>query len=380
MIGKPSELIYKVLLCIVTLDAALYSTTISETIKGPLHQLCLAGTLLLAVVCMLVRRYTTKQFIISMSVLAFGIISYVISGNTDIFISVLIVMLAWKVDINDILKTIFCVRLSAFIFTVVMSLAGILEIGTIALSSADKGVMFGYGHANTFAGNAGILIFLMFAIYRKNLKRIHFTIALMADFLIFYFSRSRTSLILLTALIIMVAFCLKKKRAEVIFKIGKIFLPILLIFVLGLVFLRAKGMCPRFIDIADWLLNGRILLAVMNLTYYPITLLGQRVDLSTIAAHHTYYALDNGYIYVLIHYGIVGLFVICGLAQKAILECIYKKDAVLCVISMLILCWMVYEGMMISATSNFTLLFSVALINVNNIRFQKCKRRKLNDT
>ena len=139
-------------------------------------------------------------------------------------------------------------------------------------------------------------------------------------------------------------------------------------------------MCPRFIDIADWLLNGRILLAVMNLTYYPITLLGQRVDLSTIAAHHTYYALDNGYIYVLIHYGIVGLFVICGLAQKAILECIYKKDAVLCVISMLILCWMVYEGMMISATSNFTLLFSVALINVNNMGFQKCKRRKLNDT
>ena len=80
------------------------------------------------------------------------------------------------------------------------SLVGVLKKGSIALTSADKGVLFGYGHANTFAGSAGILIFLMFAICRNNLKTIHFVIAVIADLLIFYFSRARTSLLLMTAL------------------------------------------------------------------------------------------------------------------------------------------------------------------------------------
>ncbi len=57
-----------------------------------------------------------------------------------------------------------------FISVVLLSLVGVLKKGSIALTSADKGVLFGYGHANTFAGSAGILIFLMFAICRNNLK------------------------------------------------------------------------------------------------------------------------------------------------------------------------------------------------------------------
>ena len=44
------------------------------------------------------------------------------------------------------------------------------------------------------------------------------------------------------------------------------------------------------------------------------------------------------------------------------MRCTKIEDAVLCLISILIVCWMAYEGMMVSATSNFSLLFSVAAL------------------
>lgn len=69
---------------------------------------------------------------------------------------------------------------------ILLSLIGVLDSGTIATSSADKGVLLGYGHANTFAGSAGILIFLMFALHRNRIKSIHYFIAIIADVLIFY--------------------------------------------------------------------------------------------------------------------------------------------------------------------------------------------------
>ncbi len=87
------------------------------------------------------------------------------------FASILLVVLAWKLNIDDILKMIFSIRFVVFISVVLLSLVGVLKKGSIALTSADKGVLFGYGHANTFAGSAGILIFLMFAICRNNLKK-----------------------------------------------------------------------------------------------------------------------------------------------------------------------------------------------------------------
>ena len=46
----------------------------------------------------------------------------------------------------------------------------------------------------------------------------------------------------------------------------------------------------------------------------------------------------------------------------------YQKDVVLVTICILILFWMVYEGMMVSATSNFTLLFASTLIGTERLK------------
>ena len=158
-----SSLLYELLLCFLTIDAAIYNTIISDALKEPFHQICLMIVLCLAVLCLFSKEYTRTFLIGNIVILLFALLSYGISGNTDIFTSILLVMLAWKIDINSILKTIFNIRIVVFVGAVALSIIGVLDAGSIVTSSADKGVLLGYGHANTFAGN--VLGLSTFAVY-----------------------------------------------------------------------------------------------------------------------------------------------------------------------------------------------------------------------
>ena len=201
---KISELLYKLLLSLLILDAALYNTILDNSFKDTFHEVSLMIVLMLAVLCIIYKKYTRKFLFFNIAILVFALVSYRISGNSDIFTSILLVMLAWKMDLDDILKIIFSIRFWAFCLVVLLSLIGVVDSGTIATSSANKGILLGYGHANTFAGSAGILVFLMFAINRKRIKNIHYFIAIIADVLIFYLSKSRTSLLLITLTILLI--------------------------------------------------------------------------------------------------------------------------------------------------------------------------------
>lgn len=372
MIVKQSDFLYRFLLMLLTVDAALYNTTITEDIKQPIHDICIFIGLATAFLCIAFKKYTSKILIFHIALFLFAIVSYIISGNSDILMSILLVMLAWKMNIDNILCEVFEIRFIVFACVIMLAFIGILDKGVIADISANKGVMLGYGHANTFAGAAGILIFLMFAINRRNIRNIHIFIAIIADILVFYFSRSRTALLLITFAIIFVWLHKHSDRfSSGIRRISLYVLPVLLIVLFVLIKLRTESILPRFVDIVDWLMNGRILLASMNLRYYPITVLGQKVDLTIIASQNKYFALDNGYTYILIHYGIVGLAIITGLQELAVYRCKRANDTVLCILCVLIMVWLMYEGMMVSATSNFTLLFATAFLknNTNNNRY-----------
>lgn len=369
MIVKLPNFLYRNLLMLLTIDAALFNTTISDGVKQPIHDFCLYAGIVLALLCIISKKYNYKILILNIILFVFAIVSYRVSGNSDILMSILLVALAWKMDVDEILNEIFEIRLAVFIFTILLALIGILDTGVIADVSADKGVMLGYGHANTFAGSAGILILLMFAINRRKIKKSHICIATLADIITFYFSRSRTALFLITFAIILILICEFSKKFSInVREISLYVLPALLIILFTLIKLRTGNILPRFVNAVDWLMNGRILLASMNLHYYPITVLGQKVNTEIIASQNQYYALDNGYTYILIHYGIMGLAVITGLQEFAAYRCKKNGDNVLCIVCIIIMFWLMYEGMMISATSNFTLLFATAILNKDKFR------------
>ena len=76
---------------------------INEVFKDSLHSCCLVVTIAFSILCILVRRYSIKELLAHVSILLLAVMSYIISGNTDMFASILLVVLAWKLNIDDIL-------------------------------------------------------------------------------------------------------------------------------------------------------------------------------------------------------------------------------------------------------------------------------------
>lgn len=378
--SNTNTIFYEVMIALATLDAVYSNTVLPEIIKNIIHNSFLLGFLLFSILHITQKKFKYNPFLLTVFLFVAGIYSYYISGNTDFIISLVLIILVDKIDVDKILKIIFELRCFAFFSVIGLSLLGILEKGAIAENSAEKGVLFGFGHANIFAGNAGIIILLMLAVKRKKLSDIHLLGAFFAEIIIFYFSRARISILLIPLTIVLILLCRIKNFKIMWLKKGKYIFPVLLSLNYLLIAFKSLGIGTKIIDVIDILFNGRIMLAAMNLAYYPITIFGQKVDLSIIAKENQYYALDNGYTYLLIYYGIVGVGIYIYLLQKSFLECCKNKDIVLSIITVIFMMWLVYEGMMLSATSNFTLLFAFGQWKKNRSMITKNNREEYNDT
>ena len=85
------EFAYKCILFLLIIDAAIYNTTVNEVFKDSLHSFCLVGTIAFSILCILVRRYSIKELLAHVGILLLAVMSYIISGNTDMFASILLV-------------------------------------------------------------------------------------------------------------------------------------------------------------------------------------------------------------------------------------------------------------------------------------------------
>lgn len=358
-----NRLCYELVIIAATIDVAFSNTTVS--FYSDIHSVLLGIVLAFSVLCILTKKYSVIFLFMNMLVLLFGVFSYQISGNTDLMVSLLLIMLIHKIDVDTVLNLIYRIRLVIFAGVVTASIIGILPIGNLFAFSSEKGILLGYGHSNTFAGNAGILILLMLAVNRHNLKKYHYLIALIADGMIYFVSHARVSLVIIP-LVLFSYLCKKEVSKRRVLKGVKYVFPLALIVNFGLIAMKILQKASGITELADTLMNGRVTLAAMNLMYYPVTLLGQRVDISVIASQNLYYALDNGYTYLLIHYGLIGLCIFSTLFQLAMISCQKKEDIVLCSIVTVFIIWSMYEGMMISASSNFTLLFAIGSLHIRN--------------
>lgn len=369
-----NELSYKLIAICATIDSALTQTVIASDLKKQLHIFFLVVIIICAITNIIVKKYELKEFLFICLVLIFGIYSYKVSTNTDLFLTLVSVMLIVNVNIDEVLIIIYRIRTLFFVGTIMASIFGLLPIGELVSESGEKGVLFGYSHANTFAGTAGIIILLMITVNRNKLRKRHIIIAAIIELLVYYFSRARISIVLIALMIALIMLCNKQLCRDKFLKLEGIFFPGIMVLSFGLIGIKILGVAKNVTGIADYLTNGRITLAAMHLLTYPITLLGQNIDISIVASQNSYYALDNGYVYILLHYGVIGLFIFGLLFQMSMLNVRKNNDYILGIVGLVFMIWSTYEGMMISAAANFMLLFAVAKIDVTEYRNRSRKR------
>lgn len=358
---KLSLLFYRLFIFFAMFNLSMENVNVTDYEHSWIHMVFQIMALVTAFICATTKDYSLRSLFMTVIVSAIGLTSYLYGGNSNLFILFIAVALLNGAETVNILRLIFFERLVVFLSVVTASLIGFLPNITMDVPKYTYdsiGYTLGYVHVNSLATQVGGLILLYITLNRKRLTSLRLTVLLVLDIVTYMVARSRTSfgLIFITLL-----FCLAL-RIDIVKRvwyscISWCFPLLTVIVVIFMKLYQVYGWSNSLVVLVnDRLFNGRIGLSIMYLLTYPLTLFGGKLDLSRISMN-TYYALDNGYVILLMYYGIIGFGMYWMMAQYVLKRLKQENELLLAFICFICLVWGLYEGMMVSLSGNFSLLF-----------------------
>lgn len=326
-----------------------------------LHDIVQIIALFSAFVCLLLKKMNLNKFIRIILVFTLGLLCYYFGRWTNILISILAIYLIDKINIDQLLKFIFVERLLIFLIIISLSCLGILEntIAEVAKHNyISSSMTLGYNHPNALASTAGMLILLYLCINRESITSIKRLVLIFFNIIVFIVSGSRTTLLLVFFAIILEYVINKHRFIKLITKtIPYLYFLLIGLMAIAIVMFLKVGYTNELLNfINDNLFNGRLGLSALYLSTYPLSLFGNNLDI-TLVSGNAYYALDNGYIIQLMYNGIVGFIFLMWIFLKLIFSLRKTDELFLCVLITIFAIWVIYEGVMISLSGNFILLF-----------------------
>ena len=327
-------------------------------------------SLLIATIYIIRQKYSTKQLLLVVGLNVIGIVCYISSGLSGLFMTLLAITLLPKNSLDDVLNLLFKEELIFFSIIVILSLVGVLNNTPILIDKGSyivRAYPFGFGHPNMLAAQGESIIFLYLCIHRNNLKIKHLFMSIIWVIIVYIFARGRTALYLGIVVVGLITFSKNKMiRKNILRFLPMTYCIILIIMILSMLIFRKYGAESPIVKIInDSFFNGRIGLAYRSLMTYPITLFGHVIDLS-IWNKYQYFVLDNGQVMVLLEYGIIGFILYFYIFQHILDNLKQNDEIILAIITIAFLIWSMFEGTMYFIGKNFTLLFFINVIsNVN---------------
>lgn len=369
--------LYYAFICLLILIYMLETSSWPNFNETVLHDVLLALVLLCAFVYVILKKYSIKELFQLFIPNFVGVLCYLSSGNSGLFITMLVITLLPDNSLENVLNIIFKEEILLFVGIVLASITGILSNDLIEVSKGAYSVstrMFGFRHPNMLAAQAISIVLLYLCIKRNGLQRKNIIFALFLIICIFVWSKGRIGFILGLFAVILISFHKNQFVTKYIYKLlPYVYIMIIIILACCIGVFVCVGENSHIVGlINDSLFNGRIGLAYRSLVSYPITLFGKKIDLS-IWNSYQYFALDNGQVMILLEYGLVGFIVYFWVIQKALSNIKQKKEFVFAVVLIVFLIWSMYEGTMYFIGKNFALLFlgSTRAINISKRRGEK---------
>ncbi|WP_347943635.1 hypothetical protein V4S36_10670 [Enterococcus cecorum] len=352
---------YKCYIGILMIIYMLGSTSLSTFNESIVHDTLQYIALFFIVACIFTSKFSLKKLAELLTLNIIGIICYISSGLSGILFTVLAITVLPKGKLEEILKYIFKVELFLFICIIISSIVGIIPNLPMIVNKGSFTVQtfsYGFSHPNMLAAQATSLLFLYICINIEKLTKWHIFFSYVIIFLIFNFSKGRTSLILGLVTVFLISLRKKDRVKSLVLKIIPYSYIIVLLSLIVIFYLFNKyGENNEFIRIInDGVFNGRIGLAYRSLKVYPVTIFGKMIDLSY-WNQWQYFSLDNGQVMLLLEYGIAGFLAYFWFIQQTLNKLKLNKEVVLSIVMMALLIWSMYEGTMYFIGKNFTLLF-----------------------
>lgn len=356
-----SEFLYDIFLFIAVLLFMIETTSLSNFNDSLGHDILQLLALFFAVFYIWKRKYTVKELIRICILNLIGLLCFLSSGFTGMFMTMLAITLLPKGALDRVLKMILKEEVVLFFIIASLSLIGVLNNQTFGINKGTyttNALSLGFGHPNMLAAQGTSIVLLYLCVNRRKLKRIHYFVTMLLVLTIYLISKGRTSLFLGVLAILLISFCKNNGVKKIIIK----FMSYAYIAVLGILIVCMfayahygdKASIVKLLN--DSLFNGRMGLAYRSLLAYPITLFGKPIDTS-IWNQYQYYSLDNGQVMVLLEYGVVGFLAYFAVIQATLRKIKIEQETVFGIVMIIFLIWSMYEGTMYFIGKNFAFLF-----------------------
>ncbi|MFQ6838317.1 MAG: hypothetical protein ACLRSU_12470 [Thomasclavelia spiroformis] len=299
---------------------------------------------------------------------------YFYAYNLILIKTLLLVLASKDINIDRNLKINFYIRIFLIISVIILFYYGKTDDYIMIRNNQIIRSGMGFGHPNTFAGTifSSFMIWCYFKLYKMR----WYNYVLAVTFIIFIdiLCNSRTAEFVMIISLILLFFAQTFPRflTSHIFKffmyIEFVFMTVLSL--IGVFLYRGRGDLGLLIDN---LLTGRLRLANSFLEKYGITLFGNKIEFisSRIAIEENTYTwvLDNMYLYILVHLGIIA-FILIFLVLKKIIDVLYETNNMA---GILVLClYMIFglseTGMLRFEYNSFIILGTLSLSNFGKIR------------
>lgn len=301
-------------------------------------------------------KYTKKEIIFIASSLLVGIITFLIAKTPTLLLTCLCLAGMKNVEVNDVFKKMYYVRLLTFVAVITLSLAGIIENEKISMwrsGRISERYSLGFGHPNTLH----LTFFILVALYMYNkyekLKILDYSIIIVLNLTLYQFSVSRTGMIVTMLLVVFFLISKIKGVNKIIIKLPIIIFIILLIFSFATGLLYGK---VRIMDKLNDILNGRVAYSHYYLQTYGFSLFGSNTKNDTNAL------FDNGYLYMYVQFGIIGLAYLSILYLKIFKKIMKTLDVKKAVLSICFLIYIFTESFSPNIFMNIILLFAADTI------------------
>lgn len=311
-------------------------------------------------------KISAKQFFIISIISIICIIITFKSGKITILMSGIIILFTRKIDFDKLIKTIFATKIIGVTMVVLLWICGIVSTNEFYRINNNgeliKRYTLGFIHPNVAFLNFYLLVLMYLYIRFEKLNLKDYIGILTITLLIYRLTDSRTGVISVLIAIIL-AFVLRYKLLIKFKFIKNIIVLIPLICGIGSVFLcKIYSNNNYLLNSINNILTGRLELGNRFLSIYNIKLLGQKV-IEGSSLNGSYLRIDNGYIKLILSYGIV-IFIIYIILQIKILKKYtfrtYEYKKVLLIVSFSI--YGLTEVYIYNAFINISLLFLSELL------------------
>lgn len=369
---KQKDFFYYIFLALLLFLYMIEATAVANFNDSLLHDVVQVAALIAALFCLVLRKDSFKNLMKIFLFNLVGILCFISSGNTGLFMTMLAVTLFPDTNIDNVLKFVFKEEVFLFCVVIILSMIGIIPNCSIEVAKGTYSVIgmgLGFSHPNMLAAQASSII-LLYLCTRKSLYNHHLCIAVGMIGVIFIISQSRTALILMLFACFVLSLRKNKRWQKFVYNILPYTYIIIIISIALFLFLFAKfGASNRWVHlINDSLFNGRIGLAYTSLITYPSSLFGKSIDMS-IWNEWQYFALDNGQIMIWLQYGIMGFVSYFFVIQKVLMYIKRRKKFTFAVAAIVLLGWSMYEGTMYFLGKNF--IYLLGAISLKNSIFEK---------